>query len=55
LKVTKIKDYFSDTGKKKQLEMALFGGSLEENVENGGLNMNRWTGIVDNIRLEIIQ
>jgi len=55
LKVTKIKDYFSDTGKKKQLEMALFGGSLEENVENGGLDMNSWRRSVDNLRLEIIQ
>ncbi|MDD6184112.1 MAG: hypothetical protein PUB29_00610 [Bacteroidales bacterium] len=50
-----MEDYFSDTGKKRQLEMALFWGSFEENGENVGWDMNRWTGIVDNIRLEIIQ
>jgi len=36
LKVTNLEDYFSDTGKKRQLEMALFWGSFEENGENVG-------------------
>ena len=55
MKVTKLEDYFSDTGKKKQLEMALFWGSLEENGENGGQETVTKMRDVENVGWRIIQ